>query len=383
MTSKKQTPEKRFDLIMNKIKNNSQEVTIADIHFIMETFQYRYHSSDTVIGSFSSSKLLRNIDFLLSAVLSLIPYNPKDLEDPNMRGYIFGKINAASDGLTSETRKNIFIKNRLNFCDKIGFNRNFGFTKFIFFSDGERPHLLLVHDYGGSSITNFIEEIVDHIESLYLNNLGFNIYKDEISIYYKDINDFYTSVKLDKNLKNPKWNDMDANKIEWFENIWNNLENPEKSTEKKDEDSQKGGIWFIENNQPYYGYKMIREIIIKINKELTIVDPYLDKPLFDILELLKPEVKIKILTSKPQGDSKVIASKFKEQRGNFELYKTNKFHDRYIIADKECYLLGSSINSFGDKATTLVQINDKAVIKEIRELINNVIEQSVLLTTKS
>ena len=123
--------------------------------------------------------------------------------------------------------------------------------------------------------------------------------------------------------------------------------------------------------------------IIKTNKELTIVDPYLDDPLFSLLEKLGAGVKIKILTSKPQGDSKVIASKFKEQRGNFELYKTNKFHDRYIIADKECYLLGSSINSFGKKATTLVQINDETVINGIKELINNAIEQSDLLTTKS
>ena len=381
MTSEEQTTEQRFESIMSKIKNKSQEPTIADNHLILSMFQYRYHLSDTVIGSFSSSTLLDNIDYLLRAVVSLIPYNPKDLEDPNMRSYIFGNINAASYGLTSETRKNIFIKNRLNFCDKIGFNRNFGFTKFKFFSDGERPHLLLVHDYGDSSITNHIEEIVGQIESLYLNDLGVNIYKDEINIHYKDVNDFYMSVKLDENLENPKWNDMDAKKIEWFENIWGKLENVEKSTGKKDDDSQKEDIWFIKNNQPYSGYKMIRDVILKANKELTIVDPYLDGDLFDLLEILKPEVKIKILTSKPQKDSKVMASKFKEQRSNFELIKTNKFHDRYIIVDEKCYLLGSSINSFGKKATTLVQINDKTVIKGIRDLID--IEQSNLLTTKS
>ena len=381
MISEEQTTEQRFESIMSEIRNNSQELTIADIHLIISMFQYRYHRSDTVIGSFSSSTLLDNIDYLLRAVLSLIPYNPKDLEDPNMRSYIFGNINAASYGLTSETRKNIFIKNRLNFCGKIGFNRNFGFTKFKFCSDGESPHLLLVHDYGDSSITNHIEEIVGQIESLYLNDLGFNIYKDAINIHYKDVDDFYKSVKLDENLKNPEWNDMDVKKIEWFENIWEKLENPEKSTGKKDDDSQKDAVWFIKNNQPYSGYKMIRDIILNTNKELTIVDPYIDGDLFDLLDLLKPEVKIKILTSKPQRDSKAIASRFKEQWSNFEIYKTNKFHDRYILVDETCYLLGSSINSFGRKATTLVQINDKAVIKVIRESID--IEQSDLLTTKS
>lgn len=221
MTSEEQMiTQERVDSIMDEIERNSQNITIEEINIIIDVFIDRYYPSDTIIGSFSSSELLHNINLLLSAVSTLIPYNPDVLEDPMMRSYIFSKIKAASKGLTSKTRKNIFIKKKLYYCDKIGFNRNFGFAKFIFFSDGEKPYLLLAHDYGDSSITNRIEEIVSYIDSLYLNDLGFNIYKDNIEVYYKDTGDHYLSVKLDENLENPKWMEMDSNKIEWFKNNW-------------------------------------------------------------------------------------------------------------------------------------------------------------------
>lgn len=377
MTSEEQMiTQERVDSIMGEIEKNSQTVTIKDISTILDVFLYRYDPFDTIIGSFSSSELLDNINLLLSAVSTLIPYNPEVLENPNMRSYIFSKIKAASKGLTSKTRKNIFIKNRLNYCDTIGFRRNTGFAKFIFYSDGEKPYLLLAHDYGGGSITNHIEEIVSYINSLYLNDLGFNIYRDNIEVYYKDIDDYYLSVKLDENLENPKWMEMDTNKVEWFKNNWVTLK-------KVDDESQEKGILFINGKQPYYGYKVIKNIISSTEKESTIVDPYIDNTVFAILEEVKKSAKIMILTSKLQGDSKVMARKFKKERGNFEIYKTKQFHDRFIIVDKTCYAIGSSINNFGDKATTLFQISDDLVINKIKDLITTITKDAEVLTIES
>jgi hypothetical protein len=374
MTSEEQMiTQERVDSIMDEIEKNSQNVTIKDISTILDVFSYRYYPSDTIIGSFSSSELLDNIDLLLCAVSTLIPYNPEVLEDPNMRSYIFNKIKAASKGLTSKTRKNIFIKNRLSYCDIIGFRRNTGFAKFKFYSDGEKPYLLLAHDYGGGGITNSIEEIVSYIDSLYLNDLGFNIHKDNIEVYYKDIDDYYLSVKLDENLKNPKWMEMDSNKTEWFKKNWALL----------NDKSQEKGILFINGKQPYYGYKVIKNIISSTEKELTIVDPYIDNTVFAILEEVKKSAKIIILASKLQGDSKVMARKFKKERGNFEIYKTKQFHDRFIIVDKKCYAIGSSINNFGDKATTLFQISDDLVINKIKDLITTITKDAEVLTIES
>ena len=140
---------------------------------------------------------------------------------------------------------------------------------------------------------------------------------------------------------------------------------------------------FINGKQPYYGYKVIKNIISSTEKELTIVDPYIDNTVFAILEEAKKSAKIMILASKLQGNSKVMAIKFKKERGNFEIYKTKQFHDRFIIVDKKCYVIGSSINNFGDKATTLFQISDGLVINKIKDLITTITKDAEVLTIES
>ncbi|KIL39591.1 hypothetical protein SD70_18835 [Gordoniibacillus kamchatkensis] len=86
-------------------------------------------------------------------------------------------------------------------------------------------------------------------------------------------------------------------------------------------------------------------------------------------ELVDPNVKIKLLTSfgKLKGDAPILAEKLKAQRPNFAMSNAKDFHDRYIIADDECFLLGASIKDFADKATTLVAINEKPVISSIKK----------------
>ena len=77
---------------------------------------------------------------------------------------------------------------------------------------------------------------------------------------------------------------------------------------------------------------------------------------------MKKEIKIKVITDKFQGDSKLLYEKFKKERGYIEIQATKDNHDRYVIIDRKfVYLLGSSINSLGNKFTTIVPIENESV----------------------
>ena len=39
-------------------------------------------------------------------------------------------------------------------------------------------------------------------------------------------------------------------------------------------------------------------------------------------------------------------------------------HDRFIVIDKEVYILGSSLNEFGSRATTLFKVPKPKVLRE-------------------
>lgn len=45
-------------------------------------------------------------------------------------------------------------------------------------------------------------------------------------------------------------------------------------------------------------------------------------------------------------------------KDNIHLINTNVFHDRYIIADKTVYMMGTSFNSIGKKRFTLTKLKD-------------------------
>ncbi|WP_458414889.1 phospholipase D-like domain-containing protein [Schinkia sp. CFF1] len=110
----------------------------------------------------------------------------------------------------------------------------------------------------------------------------------------------------------------------------------------------------------------IYRLLNSAKKSLIIIDPYFDDTTLQIIEQLKSDTHIKILAYKLQGGTKISFPKFQNERGKIELKTTDKIHDRYLIVDSDkIYLLGSSINNFGNKATTIVPINEPSVMESV------------------
>ena len=111
---------------------------------------------------------------------------------------------------------------------------------------------------------------------------------------------------------------------------------------------------FIAKGEVYTAYRTISNIMSQGQKEILVIDPYVDEDLLDMFAGLEPSVKIRVLTEHLKGNFKLALRKLQQQRGGIEVRCSSQFHDRFIVVDgKACYQLGGSINHAGAKATVI------------------------------
>ena len=149
------------------------------------------------------------------------------------------------------------------------------------------------------------------------------------------------------------------------------LENDEKFNylfskfDKKEEVIIKGKV--------YDGYSLILNILSNVKKELIIIDSYADYKLLDLIRNIK--CKVILITKNSKRLSNIEIDKYNREYGNLKVIRDNDIHDRYFVIDRhDIYLLGTSINSIGEKMTTLVKLQEENVINTINNMINEIME---------
>lgn len=98
---------------------------------------------------------------------------------------------------------------------------------------------------------------------------------------------------------------------------------------------------FIAKGEVYTAYRTISNIMSQAQKEILVIDPYVDEDLLDMFASLDPSVKIRVLTEHLKGNFKQALRKLQQQRRGIEVRCSSQFHDRFIVVDgKACYQLG-------------------------------------------
>ena len=121
---------------------------------------------------------------------------------------------------------------------------------------------------------------------------------------------------------------------------------------------------FFPKGATHDAYVEIKKILNLANREISIIDPYLDGSIFQMLKS-NPSVamSVKLLSSKLPSDFALEAKKFATQHStvSLEIRKTKEFHDRFIIIDNtRCFHIGASIRDAGGKAFMISPVEDKA-----------------------
>ena len=127
----------------------------------------------------------------------------------------------------------------------------------------------------------------------------------------------------------------------------------QESFDKLSNNKEYDGIFF--SGQIYDSYSLLLDIFNTANKNIIIIDNYIDKKLLDILRNIDKD--ILIITNKYNNEDYI---KYKLQYNNITLKINNNIHDRFIIIDnKELYHIGASLKDLGKKCFAINKIENK------------------------
>ena len=141
-----------------------------------------------------------------------------------------------------------------------------------------------------------------------------------------------------------------------FERIFDALDNKEKSKTQ--------GIFF--DGQIYDAYSFVIDLIRKAEKEIVLIDGYVDKEVLDMLSKKHTNISVVIYTLPNANINKTDIKRFNAQYPTLKEYRTTKVHDRYLIIDnKELYTIGASLKDLGKKCFSFTKMEEEELIAEL------------------
>ncbi|MDD4068413.1 MAG: ORF6N domain-containing protein, partial [Bacteroidales bacterium] len=141
-----------------------------------------------------------------------------------------------------------------------------------------------------------------------------------------------------------------------FERIFDALDNKEKSKTQ--------GIFF--DGQIYDAYSFVIDLIRKAEKEIVLIDGYVDNDVLDMLSKKQTNVSVILYTLPNANINKTDIKKFNAQYPTLKEYRTTKVHDRYLIIDNnELYTIGASLKDLGKKCFSFTKMEEKELIGEL------------------
>ena len=115
------------------------------------------------------------------------------------------------------------------------------------------------------------------------------------------------------------------------------------------------GIFY--NGQIFDAYNFISDLIRKAQKEIILIDNYIDDSVLKILNKREEGVSASIYTAHISDNLKLDLEKHNSQYKPINIERFNKSHDRFLIIDEDVYLIGGSIKDLGKKVSTFIKLS--------------------------
>jgi len=142
------------------------------------------------------------------------------------------------------------------------------------------------------------------------------------------------------------------------------------STSKKEEKVER----FVDQNyikegNSFKSYIKLRNLMESAKNSITIIDSYIDDQILLMIQPLKPTINKIIITDTNKvtpADFFMQVQKLKKDGHLIDIYKSKKFHDRFICIDDIWWHSGHSFKNLGEKDSMF-----NKVTKETAQNINN------------
>ena len=167
-----------------------------------------------------------------------------------------------------------------------------------------------------------------------------------------------------------------ANNALLFERISNvelkQLEYQKQTDEKLDQifeyisDHEESNQKVFFDGQIYDAFSIIVSLIQKAEKEIVLIDGYVDIGTLNLLTKKNKNVTVVMYTLKRTKLSQEDVNNFNSQYPLLEVRYTKVFHDRFLILDKKnVYHIGASLKDAGKKCFGISLIEDAGIVRDI------------------
>ena len=130
--------------------------------------------------------------------------------------------------------------------------------------------------------------------------------------------------------------------------------------------------YFFIKGQYFDSYSFVYSLIESANTEIVLTDPYFDRTALEYLKRSKREVTKTIYVSSYAKINERDIEEYVKEYGDITIKKSDEIHDRILLIDNEsCYSLGTSPNSFANKAFIIVKLENKVVVSAIKEMLSD------------
>ena len=127
------------------------------------------------------------------------------------------------------------------------------------------------------------------------------------------------------------------------------------------------------DGQIYDAFSLITSIIHKAQKEIILIDGYVDVDTLNILAKKNNGVDVKVYTYASAQLTNRDAANFNAQYPTLIVKKTQVFHDRFIILDgKTAYHIGASIKDAGKKCFGISLLEDPDMVTDLLKRLQTV-----------
>ena len=127
------------------------------------------------------------------------------------------------------------------------------------------------------------------------------------------------------------------------------------------------------DGQIYDAFSLITSIIQKAQKEIILIDGYVDIDTLNILAKKNAGVDVKIYTYASARLTNTDIANFNSQYPNLTVKKTQVFHDRFVILDgKSAYHIGASLKDAGRKCFGISLLGDPGLVTDLLNRLSTV-----------
>ncbi len=124
-----------------------------------------------------------------------------------------------------------------------------------------------------------------------------------------------------------------------------------------------------EPGEEYEFYRDVSNCLKLAQKEILVIDPYLNTGIFNEYASAIPRtVKFRLLSANIPSDVMTLAQKY-VSGGNFALRNSNSIHDRVLFADNRVWVIGQSLKDAARKKPTYMVEHDEPLMRGLYESI--------------